>query len=57
LFYTANDGKTKLQVRLEDESVWLPLIRIWRGWIRGKFSMSEIPTYCRRWENLRLPIL
>lgn len=23
LFYTADDGKTKLQVRLEDDTVWL----------------------------------
>jgi len=23
LFYTADDGKTKLQVKLEDETVWL----------------------------------
>jgi hypothetical protein len=41
LFYTAEDGKIKLQVRLEDETVWLSQAQIGELFQKAKATISE----------------
>jgi hypothetical protein len=41
LFYTAEDGKTKLEVRLEDESVWLTLDQMSELFQKSRSTINE----------------
>ena len=41
LFYTADDGKTKLQVRLEDETVWLSQKQISELFDKSRVTITE----------------
>ncbi|MBA4410694.1 MAG: virulence RhuM family protein [Bacteroidota bacterium] len=41
LFYTADDGKTKLQVRLEDDTVWLTQKQIAELFDKGRVTITE----------------
>ncbi|HAQ20914.1 MAG TPA: cell filamentation protein Fic [Prolixibacteraceae bacterium] len=41
LFYTAEDGKTKLQVRLEDDTVWLTQKQIAELFDKGRVTITE----------------
>lgn len=41
LFYTAEDGKTKLQVRLEDETVWLTLDQMSELFQKSRSTINE----------------
>lgn len=56
LFYTANDGKTKLLVRLEDETVWLTQKQIAELFDRSRVTVTEhIKTYLPRanWRKIQ----
>ena len=67
IIYQTENGQTKIETRLEDETVWLTQAQLAElfqksrvtitehignifkeGELERKFSMSEIPTYCRR---------
>ena len=41
LFYIAEDGKTKLQVRLEDETVWLSQKQIAELFEKSRVTITE----------------
>lgn len=41
LFYTADDGKTKLQVRLEDDTVWLNQQQIALLFDKSRVTITE----------------
>jgi len=41
LFYTADDGKTKLQVRLEDDTVWLSQKQISELFDKSRVTITE----------------
>ena len=41
LFYTTNDGRTKLQVRLEDETVWLTQKQIAELFDKSRVTITE----------------
>lgn len=69
IIYTSIDGQTRIDVRLEDETLWLTQAQMCELYqtsksnvsehikhifedlrIGGKFSCSEIPNNCFRWE-------
>jgi len=41
LFYTAEDGQTKIQVRLEDETVWLSQKQIAELFDKSRVTITE----------------
>ena len=47
--YTDNDGLTKIDVKLEEDTLWLTQAHFRRRRTTRGLSCSEIPNNCHRW--------